>query len=614
MEWQIPAMLLPQARELLAELPVSTALEPCRLQAAEDGQLSGLRIKREGNRIEVAYSRPVYFFRALGLLCEEQGEAWERQETARFDSNGMMVDCSRNAVPSTGTIKRLIRHMALMGLDTLMLYTEDTYEVDGEPYFGYMRGRYTREELRELDTYAAGYGIELVPCIQTLAHLNAMLQWAPYGEVADIGDILLVDEPQTYALVEKMLASCREAFRSRRIHIGMDEAHLLGKGRYYDKHGDSSRYGLMCRHLEKVAALCRRYQFEPMMWSDMFFRPGNGGDYYGPNPVPAEVAAKIQPDVRLVYWDYYHDKQEDYDRMLKLHQQVSGQTVFAGGAWKWNGYLPLNRTSIKRTKAALEACAENGVRDVFTTTWGDNGADASLYSVLPALQAQAEFGFGGFLSEQRLAERLKTCTGAVLSDFGLLDISEDKGANAGFANGHKYMLFQDVLLGLLDKHVPEGTQARYAELQSALKSIVQKGGPYRCLFETAEALSGVLALKAELGRELKEAYDRRDTQELQALAQERLPRLIAGTERFRDCLERQWMTENKPFGFEVQDIRLGALIQRLKTAKKRVEDYVSGSIDRIEELEEKRLPFVPGAQGSQIYLNLWNRTVTASVL
>ena len=35
-----------------------------------------------------------------------------------------------------------------------MLYTEDTYEVDNEPYFGYMRGRYSADELRELDDYA----------------------------------------------------------------------------------------------------------------------------------------------------------------------------------------------------------------------------------------------------------------------------------------------------------------------------------------------------------------------------------------------------------------------------------------------------------------------------
>ena len=40
---------------------------------------------------------------------------------------------------------------ALMGLNLVMLYTEDTYEVEGWPYFGYMRGRYSREELEAID-------------------------------------------------------------------------------------------------------------------------------------------------------------------------------------------------------------------------------------------------------------------------------------------------------------------------------------------------------------------------------------------------------------------------------------------------------------------------------
>lgn len=62
-------------------------------------------------------------------------------------------------------VKKWIDVTAAMGYNTLMLYTEDTYEVDGQPYFGYMRGRYSKAELRELDDYAAEKGMELIPCI-----------------------------------------------------------------------------------------------------------------------------------------------------------------------------------------------------------------------------------------------------------------------------------------------------------------------------------------------------------------------------------------------------------------------------------------------------------------
>ena len=50
--------------------------------------------------------------------------------------------------------KKWVDLTASLGYNTLLLYTEDTYEVPDEPYFGYMRGRYSQAELRELDAYA----------------------------------------------------------------------------------------------------------------------------------------------------------------------------------------------------------------------------------------------------------------------------------------------------------------------------------------------------------------------------------------------------------------------------------------------------------------------------
>ena len=76
------------------------------------------------------------------------------EETVGFRRFGTMLDCSRNAVMTVEALKRWIDLTADLGYNTLLLYTEDTYEIEGEPYFGYMRGRYTKEELREADRYA----------------------------------------------------------------------------------------------------------------------------------------------------------------------------------------------------------------------------------------------------------------------------------------------------------------------------------------------------------------------------------------------------------------------------------------------------------------------------
>lgn len=125
---------------------------------------------------------------------------------------------------------------------------------------------------------------------------------------------------------------------------------------------------------------------------------------------------------------------------------------------------------------------------------------------------------------------------------------------------------------------------------------------------------GVLEIKAELGIHLKAAYDSDDRKFLRKTAEEILPDLICRSKCFRDCMETQWMTENKPFGFEIQDIRIGGLIQRLKTAKRRVEQYLNGELCCIDELENARLPYISEKVNSYIGINEWQRIVSASII
>ena len=101
------------------------------------------------------------------------------------------------AVFTVEKVKSVIRTLAKMGMNVLMLYTEDTYEVPGEPYFGSYRGRYIKAEIQEMDAYASMFGIELVPCIQTLAHLHNALKWPDKNEIKDSTDVLIVGKEET---------------------------------------------------------------------------------------------------------------------------------------------------------------------------------------------------------------------------------------------------------------------------------------------------------------------------------------------------------------------------------------------------------------------------------
>jgi len=123
----------------------------------------------------------------------------------KFETLGVMLDMSRNAVMSIDGAKRLIPLLSKMGYNCIFLYTEDTYEVEGEPYFGYMRGRYSVSEMKELDELAESYGIEIIPCIQTLAHLATIGRWGKFP--MDTNGILLANWDRTYELIDRMFAT-----------------------------------------------------------------------------------------------------------------------------------------------------------------------------------------------------------------------------------------------------------------------------------------------------------------------------------------------------------------------------------------------------------------------
>ena len=143
-----------------------------------------------------------------------------------------MLDCSRNAVLKSEKIKEFIDIIAQIGYNTLELYMEDTYKIESEPYFGYLRGGYTAEELKDVDSYAITKGIEVIPAIQTLAHFNNLAKLPHYEEMIDVCDILLVDNEKTYSLIDKMFATLTEVFSTKIVNIGMDEAHYVGLGKY----------------------------------------------------------------------------------------------------------------------------------------------------------------------------------------------------------------------------------------------------------------------------------------------------------------------------------------------------------------------------------------------
>lgn len=526
---------------------------------------------------------------------------------------GVMMDCSRNAVMKPEKVKEFAKMIVDMGYNMLHLYTEDTYEIEGEPFFGHLRGRYTQEEIKDIDTYCASIGVELVPCIQVLAHLNQLTQWDSYKRLFDCEDILLVGNEQVYELIEKMFETIEKCFTSRRVHIGMDEAHFLGRGRYQDIHGYRDRVDILTEHLNRVKEIADKYGFTMMMWSDMFIRLHNGGEYYGENiKIPQETIANVPEGVELIYWDYYSKDKSRYTHMLKTHSDFKNPIGFAGGLWTWTGYAPNATFTMDATEAAMRSIAEYPVDTILMTLWGDDGKDCSYFTMLPQLYAAAQMAQGNF-DRAKMEENFEKKYGYTMNEFmnlGLPNITKEEPSH--IHNPSKYLLLNDPFLGIMDFTVRDDQAQRYCIAAETLQKSIN-GRKFDYLFDLEKKLLDVLTRKADLGVRLRTAYQTDDREMLRKITEE-FPHIRRDLKLFSEAFRQMWLTENKPFGLEVQEQRLGGLLYRLETCEARLHDYLSGVVLKIEELEEESLEKNRGRTGEGVVFNKWKKIVSASVV
>jgi len=561
-----------------------------------DGESESYRIESTAGQIIIHSTSIPCALRALATVMSDVSESRPATVSAAlFPSRGAMVDASRNAVPRPETLQHLIRRLALMGFNRLLLYCEDTITIHGEPFLGYFRGAYSPAELRELDRYAEIFGMEVVPCIQTLGHMEQALQWPAYWPLRDTPRVLLADEPATYAFIEKLIDAATAPFRSRRIHIGMDEAHGVGSGAYRQRNGPQRPFDVLSAHLDKVAAICRQRGLAPMIWSDMFFRLGSRKNHYYDRETvfPPGLAQRIPLGVDLVYWDYYHRRESFYDEWIARHQELGQTPVFASAVWTWNRFWAELPHSIATMTPGLAAARRAGIQEVFATLWGDDGMECDLLSALPGLEAFAALCFEG--GTESVAEHFRgTCDADWKSWHSASDL--DRPTHGPPREGEaenlaKLLLWHDPLLGFLEKHLHRGLSPLYARSRDFLEAAAGQPGHNHRLAHPAR-LARCLALKAQLHETLRPAYHRQDRTALAAIFHELLPALQVALRHLHESHRALWEELYRPFGWDVLDRRYGGLRARLESLADRLRQHLdTGS--PIEELAAEPLTIAP---------------------
>ena len=555
-------------------------------------------IKKDASAAVIYYRHRAEFFRELGLLCEHYNEAEvEIFEDTAFRELSTMVDTARYGAATVPALCELCDRLALMGYSAMLLYIEDNVKLEGYPYFGYQRDRYTPEELRAIDDYAYAYGIEVIGCVECYGHMERYLYWPNTTAIRDTASVLLAREEKTFALIDTLIKTFADNLRSRRIHIGMDEAWDMGRGKFLDIHGYVPPAEIFAEYMERLMQILGSHGMQPMMWSDMYFR-ANDADrqnrYYGSRLTDPEAVAKQIPEgMTLVFWHYGELFGCD-DEMLAYHKMFDRPTIFAGGSWSWCGHLPENDYMEIATRASLEACRRHGVDSAMMTIWLNNGAECPLFASLYCLSFMAELCYRGNPSEEELAARFAATTGADRAFFhdmgGYQNEFGDAEAYPVYSKRFlgKATFWQDPLEGLFDTHhIGHERSKHYAALAERFAAAPKDA--YSYLYRFSERIFAFLSVKCRVAERLHPAYQAGDRDTLTAICREDLPALLALGREVHALHAEVWGKSYRSIGWAVLDRRYGGMTSRIETAIARLTDYLDGKVDTIPELEDARL-------------------------
>ena len=506
----------------------------------------------------------------------------------KFRHLSALIECSSGVAPKIETIKKYVKFLSDMGYDRVYIGMADAYKIKEEPYFGYKRGGYTVNQLRDMDEFAKSVKVELIAQIQTLSHLHFLNKFPEYWGMFDTDNVVMVGEERVYGLIEHMIKTISEGLSSRRIHLGLDEAFGLGTGEYLKKYGKADKKELIIRHLKRVFAILDKYGYDvPEMWGDMLTEKCDG-------KTCAEEIKKCLPTNAVVHvWDYEENDESKLCGMISEAKKYCDNVGYAGAVWKYIGFGPNNKFSLSRLIPQMRAAKKSGVDEFMVTLWADRVAPCSNYAALPSLFAVSEFNEGVYdgMDEATLdKEKFKRITGISYDDLYSLEyIDNPLTADSKYrSNSSFWMLYTDILLGNFDTFAPAGAGKNYAALAEKYERLSEAGGDFAHVFEMSASLMRVLEIKADLPRTVREVYLDNDKEKAAAAVKDTIELKKRFSEFIKD-FGKYYVHDNQAFGLEVHQLYMGGQIARLDYTIDKLNAFIEKG-EKIEELDGGILP------------------------
>ncbi len=287
-----------------------------------------------------------------------------------FPARGVMLDISRDKVPTMDTLYALVEMLGSWKINQLQMYTEHTFSYRNHPDVWTDASPITEEEILELDAYCRRRFIELVPNQNSFGHMERWLKherYRPLGEMQARGMTewgerdpsgLCPTDPRSLELIRSLYDELLPNFSSRLFNVGGDETVDLGFGRSQEeceRRGKGRVYlDFLLKIYDEVKGRGRTMQF----WGDIIIKY-------------PELIAELPKDAIALEWGY--EATHPFGEHAAKFAASGVPFYVCPGTSTWNTVA--GRTD--NAKANLLNAAENGLKHgaigFLNTDWGDNG-------------------------------------------------------------------------------------------------------------------------------------------------------------------------------------------------------------------------------------------------
>jgi len=324
-----------------------------------------------------------------------------------FAHRGVMLDISRDKVPTMETLYALVDRLAGWKINQIQLYTEHTFAYQNHPEVWAEASPLTGEEILALDACCRARFIELVPNQNTFGHMRRWLVHDRYRPLAecprgcDTGSAewgyfdepftLCPGDPGSLNLVRGLLGELLPHFTSRQFNVGCDETVDLGRGRSQAAVAARGKGRVYLDFLldiyREVKARGRTMQF----WADIIM------NY-------PELVPELPRDVIAMEWGY-EAGHPFADHTARLAAAGIPFYVCAGTS-SWNSLAGRTDNALANLAEAARSGLAHGASGYLITDWGDNGHWQPLPVSYLGFAAGAALAWSYEANQQQDAARL----------------------------------------------------------------------------------------------------------------------------------------------------------------------------------------------------------------